>query len=89
MPPNTLRYFEESNNMLEGKSPESYGPEFAALMRSKLGPTMEGKPLPSSIIEYRAKMPFLHFVGRLEDKKPAKKSAGGNVERVSYDRKLI
>lgn len=54
-----------------------------------IGGMKNGKNLPDSILQYRAKMPFLNFVGRLEDKKPAKKSAGGNVERVSYDRKLI
>jgi hypothetical protein len=58
-----------------------------------VGGTMKGKKaqfdLPDSILQYRAKMPFLNFVGRLEDKKPVKKSTGGNVEKVSYDRKLI
>ena len=29
--------------------------------------------LPNSILQYRAKMPFLNFVGRLENKKPVKK----------------
>lgn len=54
-----------------------------------IGGTMKGKTLPGSILEYRAKMPFLNFVGRLEDEKPTKKFTGGNVEKVSYDRKLI
>lgn len=35
MPPNTRRYFEESEQLLKGRSPES--PEFSALMRSKIG----------------------------------------------------
>jgi len=37
MPQNTRRYFEESENLLRGRTPESYGSEFAAVMRSKLG----------------------------------------------------
>jgi hypothetical protein len=54
-----------------------------------IGGTKNGKNLSDSILQYRAAMPFLNFVGRLEDKKPVKKSIGGNVEKVSYDRKLI
>lgn len=53
----------------------------------------EGKMLDKSIIRARADMPFLNFIGRSESSsnknKKERKAIGGNVERVSYDRKLI
>lgn len=49
MPKGSHRYFEESENLLRGKSPEDYGPEFAALMRSKLGERFQGLASPEKI----------------------------------------
>jgi len=49
MPKGSHRYFEESENLLRGKSPEDYGPEFAALMRSKLGERFKGLVSPEKI----------------------------------------
>jgi len=58
-----------------------------------VGGFLDGKKLPNAVIQHRAKMPFLNFVGRLgssESKEESKRKAvGGNVERVYYDRKLI
>lgn len=47
MPPNTRRYFEESEQLLKGRSPES--PEFAALMRSKVGGQFQGLVTPERL----------------------------------------
>lgn len=47
------------------------------------------KKLPSSLIEYRSKFPFLNFIGRIDEPAPKKKAAGGNVEKVYIDRKMI
>lgn len=47
------------------------------------------KKLPSSLIEYRSKFPFLNFIGRIDEPAPKKKATGGNVEKVYIDRKMI
>lgn len=47
MPQNTRRYFEESENLLKGRSPDS--PEFAALMRSKVGGQFKGLVNPEKL----------------------------------------
>lgn len=54
-----------------------------------VGGTMKGKTLPESIIEYRARMPFLNFIGRLEEPKTTKKASGGSIEKTTHDRKII
>ena len=58
-----------------------------------VGGTMKGKKaqfdLPDSILQYRAKMPFLNFVGRLEEPKTTKKASGGSIENTTHDRKII
>lgn len=47
MPQNTQRYFEEAEQGLEGRSPES--PEFLALMRSKIGDRFKKSVTPEKI----------------------------------------
>jgi hypothetical protein len=47
------------------------------------------KKLPSNVIEYRSKFPFLNFIGRLEEPAVEKKATGGNVEKVYTERKMI
>lgn len=47
------------------------------------------KKLPSNIIEYRSKFPFLNFIGRLEEPDVKRKYTGGNVEKVYTERKMI
>ena len=47
MPPNTRRYFEESENSLTGRFPES--PEFQALIRSKIGDRFKESVTPEKI----------------------------------------
>ncbi|MFM7856284.1 MAG: hypothetical protein ACKO96_31270, partial [Flammeovirgaceae bacterium] len=45
--------------------------------------------LPEHIIEYRANLPFLNFVGRLGEYETIKKAAGGSVENTTHYRKMI
>ena len=54
-----------------------------------VGGFLGNKKLPNSIIEYRARMPFLNFVGRLEEPKTTKKASGGSIENTTHNRKLI
>jgi len=54
-----------------------------------VGAFLDGKKLPNSMLKYRAKLPFLNFIGRLEEPKTAKKASGGSVENTTHDRKII
>jgi hypothetical protein len=53
------------------------------------GGFMNGNQLPKHIIDYRAKLPFLNFVGRLDEYETAKKAAGGSIENTTHYRKMI
>jgi hypothetical protein len=48
-----------------------------------------GKKLDPLFIKARAEMPFLNFVGRLEDPTPKKKADGGMIENTTHDRKIL
>lgn len=52
-------------------------------------PYIKTEDLPKDAIELRSKFPFLNFVGKVEKPAPKKKSAGGNVEKVYTERKMI
>lgn len=54
-----------------------------------VGATKAGKKLDPVVIEFRSKLPFLNFMGRLEESDLKKKSTGGNVEKVYIERKMI
>jgi len=54
-----------------------------------IGGTKDGKTLPKNVLEFRSKFPFLNFIGRLDEQAPKKKAAGGNVEKVYIERKMI
>lgn len=45
--------------------------------------------LPKDFIDARAKLPFLNFVGRIEEPAPTKKRAGGMIENTTHDRKIL
>ena len=54
-----------------------------------VGATRGGKKLDPVVLEFRSKFPFLNFMGRLEESDLKKKFAGGNVEKVYIERKMI
>jgi hypothetical protein len=54
-----------------------------------VGGFLGGKELPGYVIQHRAKLPFLNFIGRIEDPAPEKKASGGAVENTTHDRKII
>lgn len=54
-----------------------------------VGGFLNGEKLPNHVIQYRAKLPFLNFVGSIEDTKSRKKAVGGMVENTTHDRKII
>jgi len=47
------------------------------------------KQLDKNFIVARAKLPFLNFVGRIEEPTPKKKASGGMIENTTHDRKTI
>lgn len=53
------------------------------------GAFIGNEKLPDHIIEYRANLPFLNFVGRLGEYEPVKKAAGGAIENTTHYRKMI
>jgi hypothetical protein len=61
MPQNTRRYFDEAQDLIKGKSPEDYGPEFAGLMRAKIGERFKHLVTPE-------KLGLMALVGRPEDR---------------------
>lgn len=90
------------NNYIEGESVEAelgflprifnldYIDKNFELNRSgAVGGNKDGKPLPEDILKFRSKLPFLNFIGRLDEPAPKKKAVGGNVEKVYIDRKMI
>lgn len=54
-----------------------------------VGGFKDNKKLPSNVIEYRSKFPFLNFIGRLKGLDVERKYTGGNVEKVYTERKMI
>lgn len=54
-----------------------------------VGGFKDNKKLPSNVIEYRSKFPFLNFIGRLKEPDVERKYTGGNVEKVYTERKMI
>lgn len=54
-----------------------------------VGGFMGQEKLPEHVIQYRANLPFLNFVGRLGEYEPTKKAAGGAVENTTHYRKMI
>jgi hypothetical protein len=75
------------------KEGDFLGENFKLNKEGAIGGFLNNKKLPKSILNDRSKMPFLNFVGRLgsleSEEENKRKAMGGNVERVSYDRKLI
>lgn len=52
-------------------------------------PYLKTEDLPKDSIELRSKFPFLNFIGRLDESASKRKYAGGNVEKVYTERKMI
>lgn len=90
------------NNYIEGETAEAelgYFPRifnldyidknFELNRSGAVGGNKDGKPLPEDILKFRSKLPFLNFIGRLDEPALKKKAVGGNVEKVYIDRKMI